>query len=180
MYIFIKMNKLLKIYLPTFSRLLVIKNKTLNFLLIYSINSFFIFPVKSSSLIYINKWLSYLEFSRQFNILFLKIKLINLIVINWNNFLFKKIKFSGKGYKLDKFDKKLFFFFNFSHIKLLILKNIFCKRIKKNKLVFFFFNYKKEIDLIKKILNIRKINKYTKKGLRLSRTVILTRNKKKK
>lgn len=89
-----------------------------------------------------------------------------------------KIKFTGKGYKIKKPTKKSFrFLFNKSHICIIWWKNIHFKKYKKYK------TYIRSINLIKntinKILKIRKIDIFTKKGLRISKTTIFKKKGKK-
>lgn len=89
-----------------------------------------------------------------------------------------KIKFTGKGYKIKKPTKKSFrFLFNKSHLCVIWWKNVHFKKYKKYK------TYIRSINLINntvnKILKIRMIDVFTKKGLRLSRSTIYKKKGKK-
>lgn len=92
-----------------------------------------------------------------------------------------KIKFKGKGYKVKILRKRkmIQFFFGVSHIKIVFLKKIILKKLTKYK----FFLKSKNIQILKKIgnkiLNVRRLNPYTLRGLRLSKTVIVKRKGKK-
>jgi ribosomal protein L6P/L9E len=89
-----------------------------------------------------------------------------------------KIKFTGKGYKIKKTPNKIIFHFNRAHINVLLIKNLIVKKIKKNKMILkgSNSNFKKAI---KDILNVRLLNVFTKRGLRLSRSLILKKQGKK-
>jgi hypothetical protein len=63
---------------------------------------------------------------------------------------------------------------------MLNFKKTFHLRLKKNKFVFFRLFNKNSLVLLNEIKKIRIINKYTQKGIKPSRLVFLTRNKKKK
>lgn len=93
---------------------------------------------------------------------------------------FNKIKFTGKGFKIKKTKKKnINFFFYHSHINILILKNIIIKKLNKNKLVILAKNLNLKLKAENKILSIKPINIYTKRGLRLSKVLIKKRTGKK-
>lgn len=106
-------------------------------------------------------------------------KYLNSLLFSWNNFFFKKLKFSGKGYKIKKSKKKnVKLFFNNSHLTIFIFKKKFFKKIRKNK--FLLKSTTTNIDkYAHKIKNIRNINYYTGKGLRLARAVIIKKASKK-
>lgn len=89
-----------------------------------------------------------------------------------------KIKFTGKGYKIKKNSKKsLMLLFNRSHITTIWWRNIFIKKLKKYKIYIKCNAVNKKI--IETIINIRSVNIFTKKGLRLSRQVLLKKKGKK-
>jgi len=105
------------------------------------------------------------------NILFLlKYKL------KWN---FKKIKYRGKGFKVKKFNQlsKITFRLGKSHWTKLLYNNfcIIIKRTKKNTYCFISIKNKIFIGLKKTITKIKGVNKYTKRGLRLTRQFIQKR-----
>lgn len=89
-----------------------------------------------------------------------------------------KIKFTGKGYKIKKPTKKSFrFLFNKSHICVIWWKNMHYKKFKKYKTYIRSTNLPK--STVNKILNIRYIDVFTKKGLRLSKSIIYKKKGKK-
>ena len=97
---------------------------------------------------------------------------MNNFLFTWDNFFFSKIYFLGKGFKLKKINKNIYFNFNYSHIKLLINQDIIIKKIQKTKLILFSKNLHKLNNLCRYILDIKKINVYTKRGLRKSKQII--------
>jgi len=110
----------------------------------------------------------------------------NQILINStiNNFIkliniyeFVKIKFKGKGFKIGFYKNKniMNFFFGASHINTFLIKNSVIKKINKYKFIIKSTNIKELNELSKKIVNIRKINFYTLRGLRKSRQILIKR-----
>lgn len=92
------------------------------------------------------------------------------------NFFFK-IKFNGKGFRIQSFSKKkiMNFTFGYSHIYMLYLNQTFYKRINKYK-YFFKMNNLNSLNYFKNLFRkIKPINKYTLRGLRISRTTIVKR-----
>lgn len=101
-------------------------------------------------------------------------QLQTIILIYW-----KRVVFKGKGFRMRKFknSRKLTFNFGHSHWTKLRLKTFFIlfKR-KKRQSQYFFCYYKllfEQICLL--IMNLRRINKYTKRGLRLKKQPIIRR-----
>ena len=110
----------------------------------------------------------------------------NQILINstLNNFIkliniyeFVKIKFKGKGFKIGFYKNKniMNFFFGASHINTFLIKNMIIKKISKYKFILKSTNIKELNNLSKHIVNIRKINLYTLRGLRKSRQILIKR-----
>lgn len=108
----------------------------------------------------------------------------NLINSNLNNFLkfiniykFIKIKFKGKGFKIGFYKNKavMNFFFGASHINIFLIKNTIIKKINKYKFILKSNNICQLVNLSKNIINIRKINFYTLRGLRNSRQMLIKR-----
>ena len=117
----------------------------------------------------------FLNFNLNYQIPNLEKKLNNTIkqFCIYNNL---KIKFTGKGYKIKKVSTNSFIFvFNRAHILLLYYKNIFLKKIKKRKIHMKYIGFllKNQINPIFK--EIRYVNTYTRRGLRLSKQVIYKR-----
>lgn len=105
----------------------------------------------------------------------------DLVKIFLNQFcyiIYIKIKFTGKGYKIKKnTNKSMIFLFNRAHITNIWWKNIFLFKIKKYKIFLKIQN--NNINIINNILNIRYINIFTKKGLRISKQILLKKKGKK-
>lgn len=99
----------------------------------------------------------------------------------WKYYIFNKIKFKGKGYKIiyNKIKKNIKFFFNTSHLNIIIFKKLIIKKNLKNK--FILINKKKNSNnfIVNKIVKIRNINIFTLRGLRKSKQIILKRKGKK-
>nr|YP_010147334.1 50S ribosomal protein L6 [Thuricola similis]QQP22145.1 50S ribosomal protein L6 [Thuricola similis] len=106
------------------------------------------------------------------NMLWSQIKII--ILIYW-----KRVVFKGKGFRMRKFknSRKLTFNFGHSHWTKLRLRTFFIMFKRKRRQSQYFFCYYKllfdQICLL--IMNIRRINKYTKRGLRLKKQPIVRR-----
>jgi ribosomal protein L6P/L9E len=95
-------------------------------------------------------------------------------------FFFKKIKFTGKGYRIKKSFKKSFkFFFGYSHNVYIVYGGLVIKKISKYKILLLSNNKKKINKINKIIINIKKINIYTKRGLRGMQQLIFKRSGKK-
>ena len=106
------------------------------------------------------------------------IKKLNFFIKQFNFTQFNKIKFTGKGYKIKKnSNKSIVLLFNRAHTTTLWWKNIMVFKLKKYKL-YLKYDYK-NFNIINTILNIRYISVFTKKGLRLSRQILLKKKGKK-
>jgi hypothetical protein len=87
-----------------------------------------------------------------------------------------KIKFTGKMYRIRKSDIGLGFLraeFNRAHKTIFIPKDVRVKKLKKRKLIFI----SNHNDYLKKssrdFLSIRSVNIFTKRGIRLSKQLLL-------
>lgn len=91
----------------------------------------------------------------------------------------KRVVFKGKGFRMRKFrnSRKLTFNFGHSHWTKLRLRTFFILFKRKRRQSQYFFCYYKllfeQICLL--IMNLRRINKYTKRGLRLKKQPIIRR-----
>lgn len=106
---------------------------------------------------------------------------INHKMFTFENIFFEKISFKGKGFKLTSKKKTRFIYFLFghSHIKTIFLKKAKMKRLSKYK---YFFKSKHKNHLknsVKMISNIRPLNIFTKRGLRVNRQFVFKRKGKK-
>lgn len=127
----------------------------------------------SNTIIMYNTKLNY-ETKKLSNMLFNFLK-------SWNIYYFNKIKFKGKGFRMRFFKKNKFvkFFFGKSHKTFILFKKIIMKKINKYK--FILKSIKKGI-LNKNsgvVVNIKPLNFYTLRGLRLTRQTIYKRKGKK-
>lgn len=96
--------------------------------------------------------------------------------IKWN---FKKFRYQGKGYKIKKFNRlsKITFRFGKSHwTKVVYNKKILqIKRTKKNAYCCVSIKNKTFLNFKQLIKKIKGINKYTKRGVRLTRQLVKKR-----
>lgn len=102
------------------------------------------------------------------------IRFLNQIVI----YSYIKIKFTGKGYKIRKFNKSAKLMFNRAHRTILWWNNVIIKKIKKYKLYLKYVGDKK--FAFKRICDVRFINFFTKRGLRISRDIVYKKKGKNK
>lgn len=153
-------------------------NNTINF---YNNNKFF--KIITEKKIFFDKWFNCLMLNNEYEIK-KKTRIINLFIEflkTWDKFYFNKIKFKGKGFRIKFFKKiKLIkFYFGKSHKTFFFLKKIKKKRINKYKFILTSLNKNILINISRKIINIKKINLYTLRGLRNSRQIIYKRKGKK-
>lgn len=108
-------------------------------------------------------------------------KLIKKFCWNLGLFYYKKIKFTGKGYKIKKIKKKKSFklYFGKAHYTYIFSGGLNLKRLTKYKLLMVNNNRKRLNKIANNLCNVRLINKFTKRGLRLSKHFILKRPGKK-
>lgn len=166
---------MIKIFLPKIINFIYL-NK--NFIYLYNKNIFLLVNVINYNLFF-NKFLNILKLQKK--IINKKIKnknIINNFLFTWDNFFFSKIYFLGKGFKLKKFKKNIYFNFNYSHIKLVINNKTLIKKIQKNKILLFSKNINYLIKFSQLIKKIRTISPYTKRGLRLSKQIIYKKRNK--
>jgi hypothetical protein len=159
----------------------ILKKNKLNFLIIFNDSLFVKYTFSNDALIHIIQHFNYINIKLSF---FSEYNNIQSFLENTssaiNVYSSKKVIFSGKGYKLKKFNKTLqnlkhdliSFYFNTSHINIMYFFNILVKKIKKTKLILRSVNNKMLTNIIKSILNIRHFNVFTQKGLRFSRQLI--------
>ena len=160
---------MLKIYLPKNIKFICLNNI---YVYLYNHNFFLLVSLMNYNL-YFNKFLNILKIvKKKKNQKLYNKKILNNFLFTWDNFFFSKIYFLGKGFKLKKINKNIYFNFNYSHIKLLINQDIIIKKIQKTKLILFSKNLHKLNNLCRYILDIKKINVYTKRGLRKSKQII--------
>lgn len=166
---------MIKIFLPNNINFIILTNK---YIYLYNIKNFLLLNLQNYN-IFFNLSLNIIKLKKQliYNQKINKNFLNNFLFI-WENFFFSKIYFIGKGFKLKKFKTSLYFNFNTSHINFILLKKLIIKKIQKKKLLIFSknLNYLKQIN--KTIINIKKINPYTKRGLRKTKQIIYKKKNK--
>ena len=91
----------------------------------------------------------------------------------------RRVVFKGKGFRMRKFknSRKLTFNFGHSHWTKLRLRTFFImfKRKRRQSQYFFCYYYVLFQQICQLIMNLRRINKYTKRGLRLKKQGIIRR-----
>jgi ribosomal protein L6P/L9E len=177
------MNKKITILLFHKNNISIIKKKQKTNLYIYNTNFYFLLILTEDVAYFMEQYTKYFIIYFNKNNLWSKIlnTYLSKLFYSWNNFFFKKIKFSGKGYKIKKSKKKksIKLYFNKSHFTIYSFRKEFLKKIRKTKFLLKSTNYKKLTKNIIIILNIRNLNLYTKKGLRLARNVTFKKASKK-
>lgn len=143
----------------------ILKNKT--FTSVFYISKLVTFLVKSSSILFfINIFDN--------NIYKYLLKNFFLIFVNTKYFYFNIIKYSGKAYRIIKKKKTLWLLFHFSHCSIFFFsyfKKFKFKR-KKKKLIFFSKFPKKLHDPFVDLINLRKSNIFTKRGVRFKQQLL--------
>jgi len=166
---------MIKIYLPKNFKFINLNN---NYIYVYNKNIFLLIKLNNLNF-YFNPLLNLLQITIFKSFYNIKNKnIINNFLFLWDNYVFNKIYFEGKGFKIKKVSNNTYFNFNHSHLKLFINQKSILKKIQKNKILFFCknFNYLKKIK--NSITNIKKISFYTKRGIRNSKQIIyLKKNK---
>ncbi len=106
------------------------------------------------------------------------LNLIKFFLLQFDKCDLVKIKFTGKGYKIKKNSQEsLILLFNKSHPTIIWWKNIFIKKLKKYKILIKYNQI--NIKVKNTIINVRPINIFTKRGLRMSRQLLLKKKGKK-
>jgi ribosomal protein L6P/L9E len=134
-----------------------------NYVLIY--NSGYLHILKIQSL-YLNKHSTTLLTNKNTSI---KERVIKNFFIKISNPYIKKLKFSGKGYKILKKGSNLNLYLNTSHNQWLISFKTIIIKTQKQRFLFLNKNINQLEYILKKMLKIRPINIFTKRGLRLSK-----------
>lgn len=168
---------MINIYIPNNINFLLLKN---NYIYIYN-NSYFFCTQVLNYIFFYNKYLNILKIKNNtttHNIHFKNLNYLNNFLFSWNYFFFSKIYFLGKGFKIKKINKNIIFNFNHAHINIILNLFTVIKKIQKTKLLIFSKNLNKLKLLNKIIINIKKINPYTKRGLRLTKQIIYKKRNK--
>ena len=157
----------------------VLKNNSSLLLYLYSKNYYCIFTIYKKSIITIkvdrilgvdNVLLKFKQLESQ--------KKFDCFIKQFNVYNYFKIKFAGKGYKIKKYPNKgINLIFNRAHRTHMYYNHVICRRIKKYKIYIRCVIFYKEI--VDALVNVRKVNIFTKRGLRITRR-LLQRKKGKK
>lgn len=163
----------MSIYIPKKIKIIIITNNkiTNNKIIILFNNERFILIQINSIKILNNSNILIINF-KNFISLNTNNNTLNHYLYSLNNFFIKKIKFTGKGYKILKNKNYLCLIFNHSHLTWFIYFNIICYRLRKQKYIFIYKNFFKLNEIVTKIYNIRPINVYTRRGIRLTKQKI--------
>ena len=174
---------LTKIFLPSNTGLTVIKKKDVNIFYIY--NTFYFYKLAFKKLGYkdvLDKETNGIcVYAPAVNNYKFYLKLLSNFLFSWNFYFFKKIKFTGKGYRITfrKKKKTIIFYFGHSHDTTILFRSVFIKKPHKYKFVIFKNSIKKINKLANMIVKIKPMNFYTKRGIRNSRQIIFKRKGKK-
>jgi len=172
------------ISLPPMANVTVIKNG--NSFAYYVYNNFFFYKIGQNS----NKYYHFFDtetntisfiapYYNPFSNLFLHF--INIFLFSWNNYFYEKIKFTGKGYRIELRKKKkiITFYFGHSHDTIILFRSIILIQAHKYKFIVVKNSWQKLRLLNRLVTKIKPMNIYTKRGIRNARQVILKRKGKK-
>jgi ribosomal protein L6P/L9E len=104
-------------------------------------------------------------------------KFLNFFLKNIHTGFFIKIKFIGKGFRIQSFKKKkvINFTFGHSHMYKVFMQDLFFKRLSKYKYFFKTKNIFLLNNLKINLLKIKPLNEYTLRGLRLAKYTVVKR-----
>ena len=166
--------KYLYIFIPySFNYVLLNYNK---YIYVFIYNSIYYVNIKLfNTTLYTNNTTNIIKLKNIYNV-----NQLDLFLIELNKFLFsldhifyKKIKFTGKGFKIKKKKNNIIYYFNTAHINLLLIRKLLVKRLSKSKYIFIQSNEYKLFKITNSIKNIRCNNIFTKRGLRISRQIVI-------
>jgi hypothetical protein len=172
------------LYIPSCFYINILQNNKNNlkgyYLYLYNTNYYIIFhllqqyELNIKKNIFINKHTNTILLNSFFNDAKLKTLNTNLyyFLFSIEYVFYKKLKFTGKGFKIKKKKNNIILYFNTAHINLLILKNNITQKLAKNKYIILKSNnYHNYCDsyLFK---SVKLNNIFTKRGLRFTRQII--------
>jgi hypothetical protein len=156
------------IFIPINNNFLLIRYKQYNtFLYIYTNNKYLSFNISFIDYYNLSNTLL-INYNNCLSECIVNNYLTNFL-IDWDSIFIKKIRFKGKGYKIVKFKNRLYMVFNKSHITWCLLFKVLCIKFLKNKYIFIYKNFKYLNYILYKLYNIRPLNLFTKRGIRLTR-----------
>lgn len=165
---------MVKIFLPKSIKIIYFNN---SWIYLFNKNVFIHFKTNNFNL-QINKFLNVITLQKKLPKSNNNASKLNVFMFAWDNYFFSKINFLGKGFKIKKNNNIINFNFNHSHINYFMFKTMVIKKIQKTKL----FLLSKNQNLLKKInltiTDVKLINIYTKRGLRLSNQIVLKKKAK--
>lgn len=174
------MQNNLNLFIPLYLNIIYLKNNNYNIVYIYN-NNYFLKLCVDSNKILLNKETNSLKiikttFNQYKNKKNIEIKFLKFLK-SLNSHFFFKIKFKGKGYKINFYKKNKItkFFFGVSHIQIFFLKYIFLKKLSKYKFLLKSSNLINLNKIGNKMVNIRKINFYTLRGIRNTKSILIKR-----
>jgi ribosomal protein L6P/L9E len=171
-------EKFININAIHYDNIFITKKNKLNFLYNYNLFFFGNFEVQNKNMTYFdkttnttiknNKLLKYNYKNKN--------RKMKLFLTGISYFFIKKIRFTGKGYRIKKSKRGSFkFYFGHSHNTYFFSGGLSARRNKKHRLTMFSNNLKKMNTVAKRLSNIKQINIYTKRGLRCKRQLIFKR-----
>jgi len=95
------------------------------------------------------------------------------------SYFLKKITFKGKSYKIKKKRKFFFLTLNKAHFEIINWNNFFFKKIKKNKMIVKGSSAENINRVSNLIINLRKINIFNRRGLKITKSILLKKRGKK-
>jgi hypothetical protein len=174
-----KFKKLINVFNNS-SSILLNNNNNKNKLLIINYKKYYIsiFLSLQFKLFFLKNLHSYLLTSISLNnLIYLKYILYYYINILFR-FFFKKIKFKGKGYYFFKSKKNsLAFQLNYSHKINYKFNNLFIYNFSKTSWLFLSLNSLALIKQLEQIIQLRRFNPFTQKGIRFTNKILYIKKK---
>jgi len=128
------MNSTCNISISNKLNITILKTTKYKFLLLHSNNYYAKYRLNLETSIYFNKTcrILLLKINHGCTFGFKKIEaLLSSNTYALTNYFFKKIKFSGKSYKILKNKRYFLFEFNKSHVEVVLWRNFFFKKVEK-------------------------------------------------
>lgn len=168
--------------IPISFNIICLKKKNNKFINIFIYNNIYFFKlVIETKLFFINKETNNIKILTTTTHLQKDINNLSTLFYKFlksiNVYYYIKLKFKGKGYKINFYKEKKIvrFFFGKSHIQFFKINNVIPHRITKYKFLIQGVNMEKLRKASIMMMNVRKINFYTMRGVRLSKMILIKR-----
>jgi ribosomal protein L6P/L9E len=159
----------------------LLKKKNTKYIIVYTQYYYIKYSLNNNINLYFNRNCNMLNLKFKMPILHENSAALNLVnqTLQIVSYFYKKILFSGKSYKIKKTNNNFLFEFNKSHKEVIIWRNFILKKLKKVYILLKGVNNYAITANYYNIINIRKINPFTLRGLRGSRYLLKKKTGKK-